>query len=208
MAAWYSWFFRYSPQRKRVLASSGAAVRRGQRAGPARRRLRSRGRSSAGVALRARSLAGRRGKKWRRTALQAPGCARQRPGRRPPAACRDTAGCAYGHTARRWPAAGSSPGSPQPSRATPGRPAKQAGSRAANVRTLHFEDAVYTTLIKARNWNTYIYSRESTQDYPDFYLRRQSLSERSLPRPTRSKAISPGFKGTKLIEYPGMRGVS
>ena len=76
------------------------------------------------------------------------------------------------------------------------------------ARTLHFEDAVYTALIKAKKSDTYVYSRESTQDYPDFYSSDSSLS--SATRITSANPQQSNFawtKGTKLIEYPGMRGV-
>jgi len=75
-------------------------------------------------------------------------------------------------------------------------------------RALHFDDAVYTSLIKAKKADTYVYSRETTQDYPDFYS-----SGGTLANGTKLTAANPQqtdfawTSGTRLIEYTGTRGV-
>ncbi len=47
----------------------------------------------------------------------------------------------------------------------------------AGIRMLHWDDAAYMNLLKAKNADVFAYSRETTQDYPDFYVASNSLAE-------------------------------
>ncbi len=49
----------------------------------------------------------------------------------------------------------------------PGRP---------GVRMLQWDNAAYTQLLKAKKADTYLYTRETTQDYPNYYLADASLA--------------------------------
>ena len=72
---------------------------------------------------------------------------------------------------------------------------------------LHWDDAVYTQLLKAKNADVYLYTRETTQDYPDFYSADADLSDGK--KMTDANPQQKNFlwtKGSKLIEYTGVRG--
>ena len=75
------------------------------------------------------------------------------------------------------------------------------------LRTPRFDDALYAGLMKAKHADVYVYSREDTQEFPDFYA-----SGADLARPARLTDANPQqkdfawTKGVRLIEYTGARG--
>ena len=75
------------------------------------------------------------------------------------------------------------------------------------IRMLHWDDASYANLIKAKNADTFLYSRETTQDYPDFYVAGSSLDggERVSDANPQQKNFL-WTKGVKLVEYTGSKG--
>ncbi len=77
----------------------------------------------------------------------------------------------------------------------------------AGVRMLHWDDASYTTLIKAKNTDTFLYSRETNQEYPDLYVADSTLANGkkvSDANPQQKNFL--WTKGAKLVEYTGARG--
>ncbi|HEX4750592.1 MAG TPA: prolyl oligopeptidase family serine peptidase [Bryobacteraceae bacterium] len=75
------------------------------------------------------------------------------------------------------------------------------------VRMLHWDDAAYMNLLKAKNADVFAYSRESTQNYPDFYVAGSSLADGK--RVSDANPQQKNFlwtKGVKLVEYTGIRG--
>ncbi len=74
------------------------------------------------------------------------------------------------------------------------------------TRMLHFDDAVYTSLVKARNAPTYFYTRETNQDAPDFYSADASLAGTKITDSNPQQKEFAWTKGVKLIEYTGARG--
>ncbi len=77
----------------------------------------------------------------------------------------------------------------------------------AGVRMLHWDDAAYMNLLKAKNADVFAYSRETDQDYPNFYVAASSLAEGkkiSDANPQQKNFL--WTKGVKLIEYTGIRG--
>ena len=77
---------------------------------------------------------------------------------------------------------------------------------ATAIRVLHFDDAVYTSLIKAKNAPAYFYTRETTQDPPDFYSADASLNGTKITDSDPQQKDFAWTKGVKLIEYTGARG--
>jgi len=77
----------------------------------------------------------------------------------------------------------------------------------AGVRMLSWDDANYTTLLKAKNADVYLYTRETTQDYPNFYVAKASLA--SGQRVTDANPQQKNFlwsKGVKVIDYTSDKG--
>jgi dipeptidyl aminopeptidase/acylaminoacyl peptidase len=77
---------------------------------------------------------------------------------------------------------------------------------ATSVRSLHYDDAVYATLIKARHADAYFYTRETTQESPDFYSADASLNGTKITDENPQQKDFAWTKGAKLIEYTGARG--
>ena len=80
----------------------------------------------------------------------------------------------------------------------PGRP---------GVRMLQWGDAGYNQLIKAKKADVYLYTRENTQEYPDFYVAGASLDHGK--RVTEANAQQKSFlwpAGVKLVDYTSTRG--
>jgi dipeptidyl aminopeptidase/acylaminoacyl peptidase len=75
------------------------------------------------------------------------------------------------------------------------------------IRMLHYDEAVYASLIKAKNAPAYFYSRETTQESGDFYAADANLA--NGVKITDANPQQKDFawtKGVRLIEYAGQRG--
>ena len=75
------------------------------------------------------------------------------------------------------------------------------------VKMLQWADATYPTLLKAKNADVYLYSRETTQQYPDLYLTNASLADGT--KVTDANPQQKDFlwtKGSRLVEYTGIKG--
>jgi dipeptidyl aminopeptidase/acylaminoacyl peptidase len=77
---------------------------------------------------------------------------------------------------------------------------------AQTIRMLHYDDAVYANLIKAKNAPEYFYTRENTQEYGDFYASDASLSGAKITDANPQQKDFAWTKGVRLIEYTGARG--
>lgn len=77
----------------------------------------------------------------------------------------------------------------------------------SGVRMLQWDDAAFNELLKARHANTYLYTRENTQEYPNFYL-----ADASLANGTKITDGEPRQKeflwsaGVRIINYTSTRG--
>jgi dienelactone hydrolase len=77
----------------------------------------------------------------------------------------------------------------------------------AGVRMLHWDDASYGQLIKAKHADVYLYTRETNQDYPNFYLTKASLENGQ--KVTDANPQQKNFlwsKGMKLVDYTSDKG--
>lgn len=75
------------------------------------------------------------------------------------------------------------------------------------IQMLHWDDASYTNLLKAKDADVFAYSRETTQDYPDFYVAGRSLENgKKISDANPQQKDFFWTKGVKLIEYTGIRG--
>jgi len=75
------------------------------------------------------------------------------------------------------------------------------------IRMLHWDDAHYQTLEKARHADVYLYTRETEQDFPNFYLADASLG--SGQRVTDANPQQKDFlwsKGVKIVDYTSDKG--
>ncbi len=75
------------------------------------------------------------------------------------------------------------------------------------IRMLHWDEASYPNLIKAKDADTYLYARETNQEYPDFYAATSTLENGK--KVTDANPQQKNFlwtKGVKLVEYTGARG--
>jgi dipeptidyl aminopeptidase/acylaminoacyl peptidase len=77
---------------------------------------------------------------------------------------------------------------------------------ATSVRSLHYDDAAYMNLIKAKHADAYFYTRETTQESPDFYSADASLNGTKITDANPQQKDFAWTKGVKLIEYTGARG--
>ncbi|HZS53788.1 MAG TPA: prolyl oligopeptidase family serine peptidase [Bryobacteraceae bacterium] len=77
----------------------------------------------------------------------------------------------------------------------------------AGIRMLHWDDANYANLLKAKSTDVFAYSRETTQDYPDYYSAGSSLADgKKLSDANPQQKDFFWTRGVKLIEYTGIRG--
>ncbi len=77
----------------------------------------------------------------------------------------------------------------------------------ASVRMLHWDDAAYSTLLKAKKADVYVYTRETTQDFPNFYVAKASLE--GGQKVTDANPQQKNFlwsKGVKVIDYSSDKG--
>ena len=77
---------------------------------------------------------------------------------------------------------------------------------ATSIRVLHYDDAVYANLIKAKKAPTYFYTRETTQESPDFYSADAFLTGTKITDANPQQKDFAWTKGVKLLEYTGARG--
>ena len=80
----------------------------------------------------------------------------------------------------------------------PGRP---------GIQMLHWDDAHYQTMLKAKDAGVYLYTRETTQDFPNFY--RAGAKLESGDRVTDANPQQKNFlwsKGVKVIDYTSEKG--
>ncbi len=76
------------------------------------------------------------------------------------------------------------------------------------VHMAQWGDASYPQLLKARNADVYLYSRETTQQYPDFYSTGADLADgKKITDANPQQKDFLWTKGSRLVEYTGMRGV-
>ncbi len=75
------------------------------------------------------------------------------------------------------------------------------------VHMLHWDDAVYSQVLKAKNADVWLYTRETTQEYPDFFLAGSDLTAGN--KVTEANPQQKNFawtSGSRLVEYTGIRG--
>ena len=66
-----------------------------------------------------------------------------------------------------------------------------------------FDDAVYATLIKSKNADAYFYTRETTQDAPDFYSADASLNGAKITERTPLRSGDRITAGHLIMIYDG-----
>jgi dipeptidyl aminopeptidase/acylaminoacyl peptidase len=80
----------------------------------------------------------------------------------------------------------------------PGRP---------GVKMLQWGDAAYNTLLKAKETATYIYTRETTQEYPDYYVAGATLENgQKITDADPQQKDFQWTSGVKLIDYTSTNG--
>jgi dipeptidyl aminopeptidase/acylaminoacyl peptidase len=75
------------------------------------------------------------------------------------------------------------------------------------IQMLHWDDAGYQSLLKAKHADVYLYTRETSQDYPDFYLSNAKLEDGQ--RITEANPQQKDFawtKGVRVIQYISDKG--
>ncbi len=77
---------------------------------------------------------------------------------------------------------------------------------ASSVRMLHWDDAVYASLIKAKRADAYFYTRETNEEAPDFYAADATLKGTKITEENPQQKDFAWTGGAKLIEYVGARG--
>ncbi len=78
---------------------------------------------------------------------------------------------------------------------------------AAGIQMLHWDDAHYQTMVKAKHADVYLYTRETTQDFPNFYMAGAKLE--SGQRVTDANPQQKDFlwsKGVKIVDYTSDKG--
>jgi len=77
----------------------------------------------------------------------------------------------------------------------------------AGIQMLHWDDAHYQTVLKAKHADVYLYTRETSQDFPNFYLSNAKLENGQ--RITDANPQQKDFlwtKGVRVIEYTSDKG--
>jgi dipeptidyl aminopeptidase/acylaminoacyl peptidase len=77
----------------------------------------------------------------------------------------------------------------------------------AGIQMLHWDDAHYQTMVKAKHADVYLYTRETTQDFPNFYIASAKLE--SGQRVTDANPQQKDFlwsKGVKIVDYTSDKG--
>ena len=77
----------------------------------------------------------------------------------------------------------------------------------SGVRMLQWGDASYTQLIKAKSADVYIYTRENTSDYPNYYASNSQLENgKQITDANPQQKDFLWSKGVKLVDYASTRG--
>jgi dipeptidyl aminopeptidase/acylaminoacyl peptidase len=72
---------------------------------------------------------------------------------------------------------------------------------------LHWDDASYASLLKAKDADTFVYSRETTQEYGDFYSSGGDLTQgKQITHADPQQKDFLWTKGSRLVEYTGPKG--
>ncbi|SPE22563.1 Peptidase S9, prolyl oligopeptidase active site domain protein (fragment) [Candidatus Sulfopaludibacter sp. SbA3] len=75
------------------------------------------------------------------------------------------------------------------------------------IRMLLWDDAAFTQLIKAKKADTYLYTRETTQEYPNFYAADASLAHgRKITDANPQQNDFLWSNGVRLVDYSSTRG--
>ncbi len=75
------------------------------------------------------------------------------------------------------------------------------------IRMLHWDSAAYANLLKAKETDTFLYSRETTQEYGNYYLAKGDLAdEKKITDADPQQKNFAWTKGAKLVEYTGPKG--
>jgi dienelactone hydrolase len=77
----------------------------------------------------------------------------------------------------------------------------------AGIQVLHWDDAHYQTLLKAKHAGVYLYTRETTQDFPNFYAADASLhggAPITDANPQQKNIL--WSKGMKIVDYTSDKG--
>lgn len=78
---------------------------------------------------------------------------------------------------------------------------------AAGIRTLTFDDAGYSNVLKAKNTDVFVYSRETPQEYGDYYVaNHQPIDGKRVSSANPQQKNFQWTKGSKIIEYTGGKG--
>ncbi len=78
---------------------------------------------------------------------------------------------------------------------------------ASGIQMLHWDDAHYQTMLKAKHADVYLYTRETTQDFPNFYMATAKLE--GGQRVTDANPQQKDFlwsKGVKIVDYTSDKG--
>ena len=78
---------------------------------------------------------------------------------------------------------------------------------ASGIKMLHWDDAHYQTMLKAKHADVYLYTRETTQDFPNFYMATAKLE--GGQRVTDANPQQKDFlwsKGVKIVDYTSDKG--
>lgn len=76
----------------------------------------------------------------------------------------------------------------------------------AGVRMLQWDDAAFSQLIKAKRTDTYLYTRETYKEYPDFYLADASLKGERITDANPQQKNFLWTSGVRLVDYTSTRG--
>lgn len=77
----------------------------------------------------------------------------------------------------------------------------------AGIRMLHWDDAAYMQLLKAKRADVYLYTRETTQEYPNFYLAKAALANgRQVTDANPQQKNFLWSKGVRLVDYTSDKG--
>lgn len=75
------------------------------------------------------------------------------------------------------------------------------------IKMLQWGDATYTQLIKAKKADTFLYTRETTQEYPDFYAADAALANgRKITDANPQQKDFPWTSGMRLVDYTSTHG--
>ncbi len=77
----------------------------------------------------------------------------------------------------------------------------------ATARSLVFDEAAYASVLKAKKADTFLYSRETTTDFADYYVAQsQPISGKRVTSGAPQQKNFQWTQGTKMVEYVGPKG--